>query len=182
MPLALQWVWAGLAIIAGFIIPESPSYLVAKGRLNSARKSHGRIYSSKSDTRAAIDRLVATIEEESLHDEISHAATYTECFANTNRRRTFIIIFINLLRQLIGISLIANATYFLIMAGMSSDQSLRISQIGIYLSMMMTCVSWFTMATLGRRFIILASCGGIAIMFLAMGIARLFPTNTKALT
>lgn len=182
MPSALQWVWAGLAIISGLVIPESPSWLVSKGKLQSARISHERLYNAKSDSMAAINRLVATIEEEKLHDETSESATYKECFKGTNRRRTLIIILVNILQQLVGVSLIANATYFLIMAGMSSERSLQISQIGIGFSMLTTFISWFAMSILGRRFIILASCACIAVMYLGMGIAGLFPTNNNALT
>ncbi|KAH8199174.1 hypothetical protein TruAng_006643 [Truncatella angustata] len=182
MPSALQWLWAGLAIIAGLVVPESPSWLVSKGKIQSAHKAHGRLYSAKSDSTAAINLLVATVEEEKLHNATSESATYRECFQGTNSRRTLIIILANVLPQLVGVALIANATYFLIMAGMSPTRSLEISQIGIGFSMVMTFVSWFTMATLGRRFVILASCAGIAAMYLGMGIAGLFPTNNNALT
>jgi MFS family permease len=76
---------------------------------------------------------------------------------------------------------LANATYFLIMARMNPAQSLKINQIGISLGIPCILISYYTMQKFGRRAIVLASMGMLLLIFLGMGIAGLYATNTVAL-
>ncbi|KAG7130481.1 General alpha-glucoside permease like protein [Verticillium longisporum] len=84
------------------------------------------------------------------------AATFADCSKGTDLRRTRIVAVLNTLQQLIGVSLIANSTYFFIMAGMSPTMSLTINQAGVGASVACTLISWFIIAKIGRRTAILA--------------------------
>ncbi|KAG7104633.1 General alpha-glucoside permease like protein [Verticillium longisporum] len=75
---------------------------------------------------------------------------------STCQTRTRIVAVLNTLQQLIGVSLIANSTYFFIMAGMSPTMSLTINQAGVGASVACTLISWFIIAKIGRRTAILA--------------------------
>ncbi|EGY16393.1 trehalose transporter [Verticillium dahliae VdLs.17] len=84
------------------------------------------------------------------------AATFADCSKGTDLRRTRIVAVLNTLQQLTGVSLIANSTYFFIMAGMSPTMSLTINQAGVGASVACTLISWFIIAKIGRRTAILA--------------------------
>ncbi|XEU96167.1 hypothetical protein FSHL1_001452 [Fusarium sambucinum] len=79
------------------------------------------------------------------------------------------------IQQCIGMSLIANAAYFLTMAGMSSRYSLMV--IGISLTMVASVISWYTIPRYGRRRMILISHFLDNAAWLAMGIAGCFSTE-----
>ncbi|KAM0238450.1 hypothetical protein ACHAPO_003415 [Fusarium lateritium] len=72
-------------------------------------------------------------------------------------------------------SLIANAGYFLTLAGMSSRYSLMV--IGISLTMVASVISWYTIPRYGRRRMILISHFLDNAAWLAMGIAGCFSTE-----
>ncbi|KAJ1327003.1 MFS transporter SP family general alpha glucoside:H+ symporter [Microdochium nivale] len=180
MPFAAQWAFGGWAIVVGLIIPESPVYLVSKGKLAAAEKAMKMTYGSKTPVAERIQSIESTIEHERLMASESGNASYAECFKGTNLRRTRIVALLHTLQQLIGVSLVANSTYFFIMAGMAPTLSLTVNQIGVGLSMLFTLTSWIIMAKVGRRTAILASFAVAGVVFLAMGIAGFFPGSQSA--
>jgi SP family general alpha glucoside:H+ symporter-like MFS transporter len=105
-------------------------------------------------------------------------ASYRDCFKGVNFRRTKIIVILNVLQQFVGITLLANASYFLQMAGLSSKYSLMINQIGIGVNMLANVVSWFTVPTIGRRRLILISVVLDFFSWTALGIAGCFDNST----
>lgn len=179
---ACQWAFAGFAMVVGAFIPESPVFLVAKDRISSAEKVMKLIYgSSGASTAERIQLIRATMEHETASAEQSNQASYAECFKGTNWRRTRIVALLNTLQQFIGVSLVSNSTYFFIMAGMSPNMSLTINQIGVGLSMACTLISWVVIAHVGRRTAILTSFVAAGVIFLGMGIAGFWTTNTTAI-
>ncbi|KAM0504735.1 hypothetical protein ACHAP8_002121 [Fusarium lateritium] len=117
-----------------------------------------------------------TLEEERGQNALNEGfPTYRECFRNTDRRRTFLAMLSTSIQQCIGMSLIANAAYFLTMAGMSSRYSLMV--IGISLTMVASVISWYTIPRYGRRRMILISHFLDNAAWLAMGIAGCFSTE-----
>ncbi|KAK0104458.1 hypothetical protein ONS95_004747 [Cadophora gregata] len=174
--------FSGLAIITAFILPESPTYLLTKAKREAAEKAYTRLYGSKSDIAAGLNIIQSTIDHERAAAASAQSATYAECFKGTNSRRTWIIILMTTMQHFLGVSLLANANYFLIMAGMSPTKSLQVSQIGIGLQIACIYTSWFTMNWLGRRFLTLASTAGVGIVFVTMGAAGFYQHDTKALT
>lgn len=181
IPFASQWAFSGLAVIATLVLPESPVHLVTKQKEEQARKALQRLHGSGVDVTPLIQIIKTTIEHERTESSAVAEASYTECFKGTNLRRTRIVALLNTLQQLIGVSLVANSTYFFIMAGMNPTQSLTINQIGVGLSMVGTLISWFVMARFGRRATILCGFAIAGIIFIAMGVAGFFPNNPKAL-
>ncbi|KAH6711389.1 general substrate transporter [Leptodontidium sp. MPI-SDFR-AT-0119] len=182
IPFAVQWGFSGLAIITAFILPESPTYLITKNKRSAAEKAYIRLHGSKADVAAGLNIIQSTIDHERAIAASAETATYADCFKGTNARRTWIIILITTMQHFLGVSLLSNANYFLIMAGMSPTKSLQVSQIGTGLQIACTYISWFTMSSLGRRFLTLASTAGVGIVFVTMGVAGFYQHDTKALT
>lgn len=180
VPIALQWMFAGLVFIGAVFIPESPSFLVSKGRVEEAARSFDRLYGKGERSTNNLNYLIATVAHE-RQQENNKDVRFMELFQGTNFRRTRIVWLLNITQQFTGISLLANATYFLIQAGMNPAQSLEINQIGISLSIPCILLSYYTMQKFGRRFIILASMITITVLFIGMGVAGLFPNDKTAL-
>ncbi|KAH7067844.1 general substrate transporter, partial [Paraphoma chrysanthemicola] len=180
-PFASQWAFSGCAIPCGLLIPESPSYLVSKNRIEEAEASYRTLHGRKSKSQEAVQVLKETTEHEMAENNAANAASYRECFQGTNLRRTRIVLLLNSLQQCVGVALIANSTNFLIVSGMTPVQSLTISQIGVGVNMFCTLLNWFAMSTVGRRVAILTSIAAASFIFIGMGVAGCWPNDTAAL-
>lgn len=109
MPIALQWMFPTPLAILLFFAPESPWWLVRKGRLQDAEKSVGRLgRKSRLNQGEAVAMMRRTIELEKSVKEPS----YVELFKGTDRYRTLIVCGVYAAQNLTG-NLIANqAVYF----------------------------------------------------------------------
>lgn len=183
VPIALQWAFAGFVLFGALLIPESPSFLVAKGRIEDAARSFDRLYGKGERSTNNLNHLIATVahEQQQSSAEGRGEVRFVELFQGVNLRRTRIVWILNILQQFTGISLLSNATYFLIQAGMDPAQSLEINQIGISLGLPCILISYYTMQKFGRRAIILVSMIAITVLFVGMGVAGLYPQDKGAL-
>ncbi|KAJ6071018.1 general substrate transporter [Penicillium canescens] len=180
IPFGSQWAFSGLAIIAAFIVPESPSWLIHKNKIATAEKSLKRLHGPKSDVARLIQDIQRAIEQERSTSLEFGTVQYSDCFKGSDLRRTRIVALVNSLQQFMGVSLIANSTYFFIMTGMSSTKALTINQISLGLSIFVTLLGWIVLAKVGRRTAILSGFVAAAILFLTMGIAGCFNETTAA--
>ncbi|KAJ1323624.1 MFS transporter SP family general alpha glucoside:H+ symporter [Microdochium nivale] len=172
IPFASQWAFGGWAMVVAWILPESPVWLASRDRIEKAQRSVKRI-----GIEHMLPQMLRTIEAEREENTTREGGpTYRECFQGTNQRRTLLAIFLTSIQQCIGMSLIANAAYFLTMAGMSSRYSLMVNLIGISSSMVACMFSWYSVPRFGRRRMILISTFLDIMAWLAMGIAGCFST------
>ncbi|CAG1964931.1 unnamed protein product [Fusarium graminearum] len=173
IPFATQWAFGGWAMVVALVLPESPVWLASRDQIDKAQRSLKRLGASD-----MLPQIMRTLEEERSQNVLNEGApTYRECFRDTNRRRTFLAMFLTSIQQAIGMSLIANAAYFLTMAGMSSRYSLMVNLIGISSTMIAGMISWYTIPRYGRRRMILISHFADNAAWLAMGIAGCFSTE-----
>ena len=110
IPIALQWMFPTPLAILLFIAPESPWWLVRKGRLEEAAKSVGRLgrKSVVANLTESVAMMRRTIELEKTEKEPS----YLELFRGTDTYRTLIVCGVYASQNLTG-NLIANqAVYF----------------------------------------------------------------------
>ncbi|KAK7225069.1 hypothetical protein V2G26_013072 [Clonostachys chloroleuca] len=168
IPIALQWMFPTPLAILLFIAPESPWWLVRKGRLEDAAKSVTRL--GRKDTLNAAESVAMirrTIELEKSEKEPG----YLELFRGTDLYRTLIVCGVYAAQNLTG-NLIANqAVYFFEQAGMDTNTSFALGLITSALQMIFVMLSWILTTYLGRRTIYVWG-SGINVMFLiALGIA-----------
>jgi SP family general alpha glucoside:H+ symporter-like MFS transporter len=176
IPFATQWIFSVIALAAYFALPESPVWLVANNRVEEAvTASHKLGLSGTTGSNNMVGDMQITMALENNHEE---SPTWKECFIGTNFRRTRIIIWLNILQQLVGIALLSNAAYFLQMAGMSATYSLMVNQVGVTANIVACIISWFSVRVYGRRQLILFSVILDAAVWLAMGISGLFNNST----
>ena len=155
--------------------------LMAREQPAAARKAYLRLHGSKADVDLALSKIQAVLDHEKEQKASGSSTSFAECFMGSDRRRSFIVILVALLQYFLGVSLLANANYFLIMAGMSPTQSLQISQIGIGVQIGCICIASVTMTYFGRRVIVLCSCAATGVVFIGQGAAGFFQHNTSAL-
>jgi MFS family permease len=178
IPLAAQWAFAGAAVVAGCLIPESPHFYLQAGRIDKAKSAYKRLVAA-SDLDVKFAELQRSIN---LSQQITATqpdqTRFIDCFKGPNLRRTRIIIWANLLQQLLGVTLLANLTYFLQLAGMSATDSLLITQIGVVIVLVANVISWYTMTRFGRRIIMLASSIIAGVLWISVGTAGCFQSST----
>lgn len=165
-----QWPFSFVPIVVAFFIPESPTWLVRKRRMDQAHAAQARLDPPGTDTKLIVDKLLADIE----HEEQSAKVTFTECFHRRNFRRTFIVMFANSLPAVFGLPLLAKASYFLQLINMNANISIIFLILGIVLGLIANCVSVWIMARVGRRPLVLITLVVSAVLWLSMGIANCF--------
>ncbi|RAH81212.1 MFS general substrate transporter [Aspergillus japonicus CBS 114.51] len=164
-----QWPFSALSLLVSVMIPESPTHLVRQSRLDEALKAQKRLDSAEVDSMAKIQQLRASAQ---LGEQES--AGYRECFVGVNRRRTIIVLFVNIIPNMLGLVLLAKASYFLQIIGMGANTSIMMLQVSLGLGLAANIFSFWTLSRFGRVSLIIASLGIIALLWLGMGIAGCF--------
>lgn len=121
-PFAMQWIWPVVLLVGLLFAPESPYWLVRKGRFDDARKSLVRLASPKH--KPDIDGMLSMIEQTDLLErEIEATTTYWDCFKKGNLFRTEISIMVYLIQVIGGNPMIGYANFFFEMAGLDSSEA-----------------------------------------------------------
>lgn len=120
IPFALQWFWVLVIIPGVFFIPESPWWLVRKGRNEDAKNALRQLSSSKVDIGAT---LAAIAETDRLELEMEAGSTYLDTIKGVNLRRTEISTGVYTTQVLSGIYLINYGTYFFEQAGLPTQSA-----------------------------------------------------------
>lgn len=104
IPVAVQFAW-GLILVGGMLIlPESPRYLIKRGRLPQAAKSLARLRRLDVDHPGLLQELA---EIKANHDYVLSLgeATYVQCFRGTLGKRLVTGCLLQGLQQLTGVNL-----------------------------------------------------------------------------
>lgn len=174
---ASQWAFAALPLIISFVIPESPTYLVRKGRIDEATKAQQRL-DPKNDE---IEHTIAAIEANIEHERQQTGATYLDCFKRVHLRRTNIILFANCMPQFFGITLIAQASYFAQILGMPPNYSILVLLLGIVIGLFANIASMWIMLRFGRRNLIVGSFAVLTGLWIVFGIGGTLARDTVSL-
>lgn len=168
IPIALQWMFPTPLAILIFLAPESPWWLVRKGRLEEAAKSVGRLgRASSANTTETVAMMRRVIELEKSTEDPG----YLELFKGTDLYRTMIVCCVYLAQNLTG-NLIANqAVYFFRQAGVSVNTAFVLGLITSALQMIFVMLSWILTTYLGRRTIYLWGSGFNVVLLVALGVA-----------
>ncbi|KAM0322679.1 hypothetical protein ACHAQA_009269 [Verticillium albo-atrum] len=149
VPIAVQWMWPVPIMIAIFYAPESPWWLVKKGRYEDAEKSLLALSTrSREQAQATLAQMRHTIM---LESSIQSDANYLDCFRGSNRRRTEICMIVFAGQQLSGAVFAYTPTYFFLQAGISTENAFTIAIGSTAMAFIGTCVSWILLSYFGRR-------------------------------
>lgn len=181
IPYGLQWMWPVPLIIGIYFAPESPWWLVRKGKLDEAKKSLQRLTSPSRDSEFDADETVAMmVHTNALEQKTSKGATYWDCFKGHDLRRTEIVCMVWAIQNLSGNSFSNYSTYFLTQAGLDSTSAygFALGQYGI--NMAGVFGAWFLMSRgIGRRSLYLYGLCGLCAMLFVLGFLGLVPTDHR---
>jgi SP family sugar:H+ symporter-like MFS transporter len=183
IPIAIQFAWA--AILSGGMIclPESPRYLLLKGRDEAARVSLGRLLTRSSDSpeveRERLEIVTALEAEQKVG-----SASYIDCFRNNENRngfRTWTGIMLQGWQQLTGINFIFYyGTTFFLQAGITDAFLIQI--IADLVNTVMTIVGVQLIDRVGRRRLLLIGALGMCLCEFIVAIVGVTVGNVNPVT
>ncbi|PNS15928.1 hypothetical protein CAC42_4329 [Sphaceloma murrayae] len=179
IPLASQWAFALGPLVVCLIMPESPIWLIRKGKTNKAMDAIRRLRKKDENVTLVYEEMCHTVAGgDHLHQndssEDSRPPTFRDCFAPMERRRTLISLWSYTTPQTWGVTLLANSSYFMQMVGMDIANSLLFLVVGIVLGLMANLISIWLVSKAGRRPLMMTTLLVLTLLWLGMGIASFF--------
>ncbi|CZT25789.1 probable alpha-glucoside transport protein [Ramularia collo-cygni] len=181
IPYALQWMWPVPLIIGVAFAPESPWWLVRRGRVADAKKALLRLTSLNRETDFDADETIAMMTHTTaLEEKITTGASYLDCFKGTDLRRTEIVCMAWAMQNLAGNSFSNYSTYFLTNSGVSESNSYNFAMGQYGINIVGVIGAWFLMSRgIGRRTLYLYGLCGLFVMLMIMGFLGLAPESQR---
>ncbi|OJD14228.1 hypothetical protein AJ78_05414 [Emergomyces pasteurianus Ep9510] len=175
-PFATQWFWTAVILAGVFFAPESPWWLVRKGRLEDAENSLRRLAASSVDVRPTLSMI---IETDRLEQQMEAGTNFGDCFKKSNFRRTQIAIGVYSIQVFSGIYLIGYSNYFFTLAGLPTDDAFNMGVGFLGVGFLGCILSWVLLAYFGRRRIYSSGLAGLAVILFIIGILDCVPNYTE---
>jgi SP family general alpha glucoside:H+ symporter-like MFS transporter len=152
IPIAIQWVWVPFIFLGAYMAPESPWWLVRKGRYEEARASLVKATTPQPDVNFDPDQALALIRHTNdLEQAMNSGVNYIDCFKGVEKRRTLIACVVWLTQALCGAAMMGYSVQIYRESGLDEEGALNLN-IGQYcLGFIGTIGSWFLMRRIGRR-------------------------------
>lgn len=180
IPFACQWAWPLPLIVGAAFAPESPWWLVRKGRIDDAKKALLRL-TSRGDSDFHPDETIAMIEHTNdFERHITEGTSYTDCFKGENLRRTEIVCMTWAVQTLCGSTFMGYSTYFYQQAGLASSSAFTMSLIQYALGAFGTVTSWFLMNWFGRRTLYMSGQAAQSALLVIIGGLGCVPNSGSA--
>lgn len=151
---AAQWAFPCAILCFLTVLPESPWFLVRKGRYKDAEDSVDRLYRKEwIVTRGYLEVLRRCVEKEALLSSgVSRGeeSGYKRCFKGSDFRRTRIACGMFFVQQFAGIALYSQSLYFLGICGLDLKLSFGLAVAGFGVALVGNVLSWVLMSYIGR--------------------------------
>jgi SP family general alpha glucoside:H+ symporter-like MFS transporter len=178
IPYGIQWVWIPPLLLVGYFAPESPWYLIRRGRQEDAEKALRRLARKGHYTERSMAETLALMNHTNEMEKIeSEAASYKDCFTGTNARRTAIVCMAWVIQIFNGQSITAYAAIMLRSVGMSATNAFNYNMGIQSVNILATGIAIVFMGKIGRRQFYLFGTTSIGACMLAVGIAGFVGTK-----
>lgn len=174
IPFAIQWAWPVPLFVLTFLAPDSPWWLVRKGRHDDAVKSVQRL--SRKDVHHKAHQQVALmihtnkLEKEAQKLRATGLKGYLECFKGPNLRRTEISCITMAGQTLSGTAFAYSPSYFFTQAGLDPSDAYKLNLGTTGIAFSGTFLSWFLLNRFGRRHIYVGGYTMLMTTLLIIGI------------
>ncbi|KAK0109505.1 hypothetical protein ONS95_002194 [Cadophora gregata] len=180
IPIAIQWIFPPLIILYILFSPESPVWLVRKGRKEEARRALLRL-TTRGNAHFNVDNVIDFIEETDEREKnISAGTSYLDCFRGGDLRRTRITCFAWLVQCLCGSVLQGYSPTVYQACGLDGVWAFNMAMIQYAIGILGTILSWWFMALSGRRNLYLYGCMGLFVLLLSIGATAFASADNKA--
>lgn len=181
IPIITQLIPPGILLLALVWLPESPSWLLIKGRREDARRAFLLFNGPGFDADAAVAVAEAALALEEEAREAQRASGWADCFRGTNRRRTTIIVMVYLAQQFIGVNFISGyLTYYFRLAGVQDP--LAVGQAASAIQLLGNVCSWPLVDRVGRRPMVVGGGLVMTALLLVVGGVSTVPTPAALAT
>ncbi|ODV97694.1 hypothetical protein PACTADRAFT_47563 [Pachysolen tannophilus NRRL Y-2460] len=183
VPLGLCFAWALLMILGMTFMPESPRFLIQKGRLDDARKSIARVNKTSPDD-AAVFAEVEEIDAAIQLEAAAGKASWGELF--TGKPKIFYRLCTGIMMQ--SLQQLTGDNYFFyygttVFNAVGLSDAFETSIVIGVINFASTFVSLWTVERFGRRKVLLwgsASMIACLVVFASVGVTRLYPDGYSA--
>ncbi|KAJ5094301.1 sugar transporter [Penicillium angulare] len=180
IPFACQWIWPLPIMLGVLLAPESPWWLIRKGRLDDAKHALYRL-TSPNDQSFDINETISMIERTNeLEKQLGEGISYRDCFIGSNLRRTEIICMVWSIQTLCGSTFMGYSTYFFEQAGLDSSNAFTMSLVQYALGALGTIFSWFLINWFGRRTLYLSGQAIQVVLLAIVGALGCVPNSGPA--
>ncbi|KAH9888512.1 MFS monosaccharide transporter [Cubamyces lactineus] len=177
IPICVQFVWATVLFLGMLWLPESPRWLVGKGRLDAATKSLCRL-SGRTEDNPCVQTELDEIRMALHNDRVLGQYTYKDCFRSSHNRaalRTLTSTLVLVLQQLTGIVFVFSyGTTFFANVGVRNPFLVQVA-VNI-VQMGMTIPGIWGVEKLGRRPLLL---WGASVMCICAYLVAILGTTTS---
>ena len=164
IPIAMQFIWGLILAVGMILLPESPRWLIKRGRDEDAARALSRLTSLPPDH----PELLAELDEVRVafhHEQELNKSSYLDCFRSSDnkiRLRTLTGIFVQAWQQLTGINfIIYYGTVFFKNSGISDPFLITIAT--NIINVFMTLPGMWGVERFGRRRSLLVGAAGMCI-------------------
>ncbi|KAH9231393.1 hypothetical protein K456DRAFT_1841476 [Colletotrichum gloeosporioides 23] len=169
-PLALQWIFPTPLMVILFFAPESPWWLIRRGRKDEALRSIKRLGPSNATIQQNQQKYAMIERTVEIESQLGGSPTLLDLFKGVDLRRTTITCLMYASQNFAG-NLIANqATFFFEQAGMSHGRAFDLNLINSCLQFIANVLSWPLTAWFGRRTIYLWGTATNVTLLIVLGI------------
>jgi SP family general alpha glucoside:H+ symporter-like MFS transporter len=179
IPFAVQWVWPipiGLGVL---FAPESPWWLVRKGRNEDAKKALLALTSRNHPTFNADETVAMMVYTNEIEKQNEVGTSYWDCFKGVDLRRSEISCVTWAIQNLSGSAFMGFSTYFFQQARLATTASFDLAMAQYSLGAIGTIGSWFLMMWCGRRTLYLAGLTTQFTILMVIGFLALAPASNS---
>ncbi|CAN6644941.1 galactose transporter [Trichomonascus vanleenenianus] len=181
VPLGIQVIPAGILGLLIFFFPESPRWLIAKGKLEAGLKTLAKLHARDDTEDAFVKVQYAQICEEVELEKAAATHAWLELFKDKNNfRRVFLCTSIQAAIQMTGVSAIQyfSPTIFA-QIGFSTGRTLLFQSINSIIALIAQAFCVLLIDYTGRRWVLISGMVGNSVMFIvATVLMAKFPAGT----